>query len=386
MLVKKQFSKGNTSKLINSTLIITQTGVFTFLMIMFFITSRQLRFIHNIDWGFNAEQLIHIPLLEDDRQNRYLNFMERLHQIPAVINSTGCTHTPSSYSGWIYGFVDNGKFTQIEYNNVDYSFLKTLGMKIKAGRDFNDSEDKYSHGKIIVNQSFLDLKEIKDPFDPKLKPADLVGENKQIIGVVDDFHSRGMDVKILPMVIQLKKPDNFRNALIRISPVNVSQTIKLIEAAFKSVYPEIAYNMYFIDDEIQNLYNDKKKFNSLISYYSVISTLIACMGLFGFVLYEMTRRTKEVGIRKVHGAKVQEIVSFLNREFIILVLIASLIAVPLGYYYSNKWMENFAYKTTIPFWIFLAVEIMVLAITFLTISFQTFKIARRNPVDALRYE
>lgn len=384
VLVSKQLSRGTKGKFLNSAMIILQVSVTSFLMIMLFSTTRQLKYVENMDWGFNAEEVIYISLNDDLPPERFNDLKDRIQHVQGVNLTSGCWHVPPAGDKFFIGYIDeNGKQVMIDRNEVDYPFLQILGIKLKSGRDFDKKMDLPSES-IIVNQEFLNVKNINNPYDTLLKLDDRSAA-KQIIGVIDEYHMRGMNEKVTPQIFELN-PNQSRKLIAKLSRNHVMKTLEDIKNEFHKVFPEKTYEMGFIKDDIQHLYESQKNFNTIISYYTVISLIISCMGLFAFTMNEMNKRIKEVGIRKVNGAKTIELFNLLNREFIVLGLIGFMISSPLGFYFSQKWAENFAYKIDIAWWIFLFVAFLVFFVVTATVSIQTYRVARRNPVDSLRYE
>ncbi|MCG8698581.1 MAG: FtsX-like permease family protein [Bacteroidales bacterium] len=384
-LVNKNMVSGEKSKPVTVSLIILQITVFTTMLVFILITSRQMSYMNNKDWGFDSEQLLKISLFDDIKINRYYDLKNRFMQISTVINASGCRHVPPSYSRWVYGHYDKANgLSMVEYNAIDISYISTLGVKLKSGRDFNNIDDKLGDKKLIVNQEYLNVKEIRNPYDTLVKIDDRTGL-EQIIGVMDDYHMRGMDTEIGPLLFRAAFQD-YKAVLIRIAPNNVSETLASIEREYRTVFPNSCYNMSFVNDDIENLYQEQQGFNQLMSLYTIISIIIACMGLYGFVINIVNKRIKEVGIRKVNGARIMELIELLNKEFFIWTAVAFLMACPVAYYFVVKWLEDFAYKIDVAWWMFLVAGGALFAIILITISFQTIKVARRNPVEALRYE
>jgi putative ABC transport system permease protein len=384
ILVSKQLNRGEKGKLLNSIMIILQVSVTSFLMIMLFSTTRQLKYVQNLEWGFDAEEVMYISLNDDLPSERFNDLKDHIKQIQGVKLISGCWHVPPARDKFFIGYIDeNGKQIMIDKNEVDYQFLKILGIKLKSGRDFNKNIDQ-PWGSIIVNQEYLDLKKIQNPYDTLVKLDD-ESSAKQIIGVIDEYHMRGMNETITPQIYELN-PNQSRKLIVKLSPNHIMSTLDEIKHEFSKVFPDKTYEIGFIKDDIQHLYKSQKDFNSLISYYTLISLILSCMGLYAFTMNEMNKRIKEVGIRKVNGAKTIELFNFLNREFLVLGLIGLMISSPIGFYFSQKWAENFAYKLNIAWWIFLLVAILVLFVVSITVSIQTFSVARRNPVESLRYE
>lgn len=383
-LLRRQFNKGEGGKLVNSSLIVLQVCVFTILLSVFASATKQMHYMSNAEWGFETEELFNVDIKNDKSRDRYLQFKSKLEQIPGVISSVGCRHVPPSGDVSFFGYYEDGKKIMIENNSVDYGYLETLGLPLVSGRDFNKTTDNYGKGKLIVNKAFLELKGINNPHDTLIRIDDRRGF-EQIIGVVDDYYLRSMRRETLPLVTFLGKND-MRNMLIKVAPNNVMQTMEQIEAAYNEIYPNRAYMASFVEDEIQHVYDYQLQFNRLMGIATLIAVIIACIGLYSFVQSIILKRIKEVGVRKVNGARVKDLLQLLNQEFLAWVAIAFIVAFPLGHYFSNKWLETFAYKTKLEAWWYGILAFVVFLIALITISIQTYRIANRNPVEALRYE
>jgi putative ABC transport system permease protein len=206
-----------------------------------------------------------------------------------------------------------------------------------------------------------------------------------VIGVVKDYHNESFQKKISPLVLWYVPGWNY-SLSIRINGSNISETIQYIKERWNEFSPEIPFEFQFLDEQYDALYKAEDRFNLLIGYFSIIAILIACLGLFGLVTFSTERRKKEIGIRKINGARISEIAFILVKEFIIRVLIAFSIAVPISWFVMFKWLQTFAYRTGLQWWVFVLAGVISLGITMVAVSWQGLKAATRNPVDSLKYE
>jgi putative ABC transport system permease protein len=227
---------------------------------------------------------------------------------------------------------------------------------------------------------------LKNPFSARLPGfKDSAG---YVIGVVKDFYFQSLHKKIEPMVFYCNN-EGFGTVNIKLvssNPDVMIKTIKSIEKAWESVCNEVPFDFQFLDQTLNSLYHDEQKYKRIFSLFSIIAVFVACMGLFGLVSFTVDQRAKEIGIRKVNGADTFMIIGILLGEYLWLILIAFALATPLAWYYMLKWLNSFAYRISIGWWIFLIVGFLVMLVAILTVSYQSWKVARLNPVDSLRYE
>ena len=211
-------------------------------------------------------------------------------------------------------------------------------------------------------------------------------ENHEIIGVVKDFQVSSIYTKIPPLIISKELQSYFYTLSIAVSPDNISQTLKQIEAVWNKILPNTPFNYFFLDERLGTLYADVQQTVKILLIFTGISILISVLGLFGITFLLLNSRIKEIGIRKVNGARITEILILLNGDFVKWVAIAFVIATPIAWFAMQKWLESFAYKTELSWWIFALSGVLALGIALLTVSWQSWKSAARNPVEALRYE
>jgi putative ABC transport system permease protein len=260
-------------------------------------------------------------------------------------------------------------------------------MKLLAGRWFLPGEEKTRGSAIVVNAALMRLLGYKDPaavIGKKIR----IGVNEYsptIIGVTQDFHTTSFHEAIAPVAL-MPFPYFYYATAIRLRPGNISTTLTGIESAWKKVYPESAYEMNFIDETMAERYRQETTDFDLFKAFSVISIFICCIGLWGLIAFVVVRKTKEIGIRKVLGSGVGAIVFLLSKDFLKLVVMSLVVASPIAWYFMNSWLQDFAYRISIGWWIFLLAGAVALLIALLTISLQAIKAAIANPVKSLRTE
>ncbi|WP_321370099.1 FtsX-like permease family protein [uncultured Draconibacterium sp.] len=264
----------------------------------------------------------------------------------------------------------------VKYNDIscDASFFSVLDMNLVAGRSFFEKDKNVC----IITEKLAKECGFDEPLNEKIGST-------LIVGVMADFNSQSMHEELSGVMFR-PVGDYITNVTFRIDGVNIPQTLSSIEKSWKEFFPEYPFNYQFYDDLIAQQYQKEQRLAVSISIISGLAMFLCCLGLLGLVLNMVENRVKEIGIRKVNGAKVSEIIKMLNKDFIKWVIIAFVIATPIAYYAMNKWLENFAYKTTLSWWIFALAGILALGIALLTVSWQSWRAATRNPVEALRYE
>jgi putative ABC transport system permease protein len=233
----------------------------------------------------------------------------------------------------------------------------------------------------VINEEAAKILGFMNPIGETIATSS--GSKLNIIGVVQDFHIQSLHHKIGPVIMQMGASNNF---YVKMKPDKIISTVEFIKKTFKSFDPGLPIDFHFLDDDFDNLYRTEQRMSKIFGYFSLLAILISCLGLIGLSLFMTELRTKEIGIRKVNGAKSFEIFSLLSKEYMLWVLISILIACPVAWYAMHRWLENFAYRTELSWWIFALTGLLALGIALLTVSWQSWKAATRNPVEALRYE
>ena len=278
----------------------------------------------------------------------------------------------------------------VEMMSIAYDVFKTLDIKLIAGREYSEEFPTDQRRSIIVNEALVEKLGIEDPIGKTIKEVRktrtrTISRSKTIIGVVGDFHFRSLHHKIGPVIMPLFTT-SYHNLLVRIHPENVPGTIAFIKEKWVEIAPALTFRFSFLDENIDRQYHKEERWNLMIQYATGFAIFIAALGAFGLAALATTRRTKEIGIRKVLGASQTQILSLLSREFVLYIALASLIAFPIAYYATNQWLQTFAYRAELGIGTFLFGSVALFLIVLTTVTSQALKAARANPADALRDE
>jgi putative ABC transport system permease protein len=274
--------------------------------------------------------------------------------------------------------------TNLDLYFVDFDYIKQYDLQLVAGRAFSKDFPTDSTQAMIINESAARLLGYQSPQDAVGRNFDQWGRKGKIIGVLKDFHYKSLQQKITPLTMRIEPWVGMIS--IKVSTHNLQQTIRAIEKKWNEVIPNRPFEYHFLNDFFNNQYHAEVNFGNLFFNFAILAIFISCLGLLGLSSYSTIQRTKEIGVRKVLGASVSNIINLLSMEFIKLVLIAFLIAAPAVWYCMNKWLQDFAYHTSISWWVFVLAGSGSIIIAFITISFQAIKAAIANPVKSLRTE
>ena len=371
---------------------------FTISVVLLAVTTlfyKQLHFMERFNPGFAREELITIPLnmhIGDGFYNENMDvFCEELKKQSGVKNVTLAFSSPSDVQTSADNFrcdgMPEGKTISMQWNSVYYDYFKTLGVKIVDGRGFSrdfksdmvnyESKRKCAY---VINQKAAKEMGIENPVGKTLHAY----EEGTIVGIVDDFNFKSLHSEITPMCFNMN-PFYYNEIIVRMNP-GVPAVLDQIKTVWNQFVPEYPFEFSFVNDQMNTMYASENNLTASLNVFAGIAILIACMGLLALTILSMQKRTKEIGIRKVNGAKISEVMAMLNSDFVKWVAIAFVIACPIAWYAMHKWLENFAYKTNLSWWIFALAGLLALAIALLTVSWQSWRAATRNPVEALRYE
>jgi putative ABC transport system permease protein len=348
---------------------------------------KQLFLLHHKDLGFRKEQLIVLDI-PGDVYTKYIRLKDEFSKLPSVISVSGAAYIPPSNEWWICDVKNpiSGESYQIEEINADYDFIETMGIELVQGRSFSHDFGRDSMA-ILINETGLKKLGIKDPLDSYLIGPEYYPSRSRlvIIGVFRDFHIRSLYEKIFPMAIFLS-PTMTRKMAIRLKPESLDKSLELIQEKWTSLFPEDPMQYSFADEGMRLKYDKEDQTYAIIGVFTFLSIAIALMGLFGLSTYAAERRTKETGIRKASGANDFDIFYLHCIQFGRWIALSFLLGVPVAWFAMHRWLQHFAYRTDISWWIFLLALIVSLLVAGITISWQTYKAATRNPVEALRYE
>ncbi|TPE42973.1 ABC transporter permease [Pontibacter mangrovi] len=378
-------------------LIVLQFALSIFLIICAFIVFRQVSYLHDKDLGFNKDQIMFFQLRGDNMFENYETFKNELTKAPGVKNvSIGYGFPGDATAGDRIIVPKNGE--RVHHGTsmlmVDFDYIKMLDVKVIAGRDFSKKYATDADHAFMINETAV--KELgygspeKAIGQPLLWPVwnkeftDSLKEGK-IIGVVKDFHFKSLYEKVEPTVLQIF-PDAYWKVAVKLDGSAIAGTIEQVKKVWCQFSPDYPIEYVFMDENFDKMYKAEDKLKTLLWIFTGIAIFVACLGLFGLAAYAAERRKKEIGIRKVLGAENASIVALLSKEFLVLVIIAALIAFPLAWYAMSQWLQNFAYRIEMPVWVFLAAGATAAAVAFLTVSYQALKAASANPVANLRFD
>jgi putative ABC transport system permease protein len=391
-VLKGKISAGFKSGWLRSTLVTTQFVVSIGMIIGTIVVYRQLNFIQNKKVGFDKEQIL---VLQDTyvlgkQLNAFKNEIKKLSQ---VSNATMAGYIPAGRSNdGNEGFmIKNSSGEMVTYRektyNIDDDYLPTLGIKLAAGRNFS-KDFQTDSAAVLINEAAAKRFGLKNPVGNSILSTVGNGDpgskrNFKVIGVVKDFHFESIHQSIAPLVM-FYGADDYQMA-IRTRTNDIPQLLEILEQKWKAQTDNpFAYS--FLNDRFNKTYQSEQRIGKLFSIFATLTIIISCLGLFGLAMFTAQQRTKEIGVRKVLGASVMSIIILLSKDFIRLILVAILIVTPIAWYAMNKWLQDFAYRVEISWWIFAIAGLLAIAIALLTVSFQSIKAALMNPIKSLRSE
>ena len=370
-------------------LVVFQFVVSIALIISFMLVSKQLNYLHHKELGLNKDNIIILPATPQLVEKLDI-FRQQLIRNPDIVAVTGSKRVPSDglWDNSGARVISGGSSTPISFRlanvRVDEQFIPTYRIKLMAGRNFYEHVSADSG--YILNETAVKKIGWKSPEEAIGQIIEYGNRKSSVIGVVQDFHYESLHNPISP-IIMYYDPSSFNLISIRIVPENVPKTLSLIEKTWQSYNNvDYAYSYEYLSDLYRNLYKSEENIRTIFIYCMILAISIAILGLVGMSVFLTERRTKEIGIRKVNGAKAIEVMFMLNKDFLKWVVIAFLLACPIAWYAMHKWLQNFAYKTMLSWWVFVAAGGAALILAFITVSVQSYKAASRNPVESLKYE
>jgi predicted permease len=366
-------------------LVVFQFAITVTLIIAVLVVYKQIELIQSVQLGYNKDNILRFNA-EGKVLSNETNFLTELKRIPGVVNASTTTHemVGRNFGGNIIdwpGKDPNGVY-YFEGVNAGYDFVETMGMQLILGRSYSKNFASDSAA-IILNETAVKTIGLKDPIGKTIK---WFGNNVQIIGVVKDFHFESLHQPVVPLYIALNYGQVWDKVMVRLNSSGQKETISRVEDLYQHFNPGFPFEFTFLDDAYQKQYAAEKRVSVLSRYFAGLAIVISCLGLFGLAAFTAQRRQKEIGIRKIIGASVSNIFLMLSKDFLLLVMIAILIAFPLSWWAMNKWLQGFAYRINISAGIFIIAGVSIILITLLTISYQAIKAAVANPVRSLRSE
>ena len=375
-------------------LVVFQFSLSIVFIIGTWVVGAQMKYMQSKNLGFNKEQVVIIALGDQDQRLIYNNYKSLILQSPDVIAVTGLDAPPGGLQGNI-GFTpegaEAGETVLVDFFAVDHDFVAALEIEMVQGRTFSRDFPTDSTQAFIINEAAVSQLGWSDNpigkefnFGPNRRNPNAPVFRPKVIGVVKDFHIKSLHTEIAPLVIGFTPFPVYM--AIRISADNLSNTLSFLAEKWPDVYPNDPFQYSFLDEDFDNLYQTEQLRGQVFGVFSMLAIFIACLGLLGLASFTAEQRTKEIGIRKAMGASVSGIILMMTKEFISLVIIASIIAWPIAYYVMNNWLQDFAYASDLSVWTFLLAAVGAVIITVVTVSYQATKAALTNPVDALQYE
>lgn len=375
-----------------SSLVVVQFALSIILIICTIAVSSQLKYINNYNLGYERDNLVFLEL-NQKTSTKHEALSSKFRNIAGVVNLTKSDKLPFWGGNSSSGYNWQGKTPETNVlicrMEVDNNYFETMGISLADGKAFSQLYEKVINTdetpirEVILNQEAIRRMGMDEPIGKFFERGD--DARASIVGVAEDFHFESLKNEMEPMLLTPLTEDP-TIIILRIMPDNFAQTIQEIKDSWASVIPDAVCEFGFFNNRIQQMYNSELRISSLFKYFSFIAIFIACIGLFGLSVFAIERKKKEIGIRKVNGSRISQILTMLNKDFVKWVIIAFVIAVPVANFTMNKWLESFAYKTTLSWWIFAEAGVLALAIALLTVSWQSWRAATRNPVEALRYE
>jgi putative ABC transport system permease protein len=357
-----------------------------FLIAATFLVQKQMHLIMEDSLGFNKEQVV---LVKNAYYMENLEaYKEELQSQPEVIQASVSAWVPGDkITNWGFGAEGIEKSFSLNVNLTDETYVETLGMEMAKGRYFS-KEFGADTGKIVLNETAVALLEMEDPigritylWNDRTLPY-------EVIGVVKDYHWESKHMEVRPHALMLLA-ERFRSPYflsVRIAGSDYQKVIKILQKDWEKYVPAIPFEYEILDDHYEGIYQNEKQTRSLLYIFAVIAIFISCLGLFGLASFMAERRTKEIGIRKTNGATTSNILRLLSLDFTKWVLLANLIAWPLTWWAMKKWLESFAYRIDLPYWVFAIAGVIAFMIAMATVSFHAIRASRQNPSMSLRYE
>jgi ABC-type antimicrobial peptide transport system permease subunit len=373
---------GGSSTFLRKLLVVAQFAISIILIICTMVVSGQLDFMKNKKLGFARDNIIYLPLNNSLRAHHDSFKSELLanSNIKTVTSTSSRVGIAPKWSSHIFTWEGNDTEQELitALISVDYDFANTFDIQMADGRFFSEEFSDDTNA-VVLNEAAIRRMSMADPV------GKWFANDATIIGVVKDFHFRPLQSEIEPLCLVMM-PDWDSHLAIRIKPDNIPSTLAYIKNSFSKFAPEFPFEYHFLDDDFYEAYKSEQRLGTIFKYFTGLAIIISCLGLLGLSSYAAEMRTKEIGIRKVLGASVPGILKLMTREFIILILVANIIAWPVAYYAMSRWLRDFAYRIPVEWYVFIMAALITLIVAMATIGYQAIKAAQTNPVKTLKYE
>ncbi|WP_026449604.1 ABC transporter permease [Aequorivita capsosiphonis] len=387
-VLKGKFSRSSKGILLRKGLVVLQFSISVILIIGTFVIYSQTYFMQHQDLGFSKEQLLILPT---NNQNGQEEMQKALASNPDILSMSTSSSVPGGGGEWqtALSVLENnmGQDQSLTLNrfNIDENYIPQFDIKLLAGRNFSKQFASDSTEAMILNEKAIKLLGFADPADAIGKSFEQWDKKGTVIGVIKDFHIQSLQEEIMPLSMVMGSGDN-KLLNLKVSTQNLGKTLGFIKKYWQEYFPNKSFDYFFMDAFFNQQYKSEERFASLFLNFALLAIFISCLGLLGLASYSTLQRRREIGIRKILGSSAFGIVHLLSADFLKLVAIAILIASPIAWYGMHSWLQDFAYRIDIPWWIFLVAGILAIGIALVTISFQAIKAAIANPVKSLRTE
>lgn len=382
--VLKTTGPANKRSLLRETLVVLQFGLAIVLIVNTIIIKKQQQYMLHSDVGIQKENILYLPV-RGELSKQYEVFKALLLKVPEIKGVTISSHLPTGIGSNGGGYKWQGKPPEVDplvsYTTVDGDYAATFGISMLEG-EFYESTQVNDTNHVVINKAFADIIGLQPILGEVIE---VWGLKLKVIGVTENFHFKSLSRKIEPLAM-FCFPQYQNHIFCRIVSNDIRETIRRIEKIHNQINEKFPFEYHFLDAEYDNLYANEQRQGRIFNVFSLLAIFISCLGLFGLSSFMMAQRTKEIGVRKAHGARVLNIMTLFTRYYIKWVVVSFMIALPVSYYLIHNWLKNYAYRTPITWWVFAAAGLMALLIAVITVSWQSWRAANKNPVEALRYE
>jgi len=390
LILKGETFSGKGNGRLRQILVVIQFTLSILIAVAAIFLYKQLKHLQDKDLGFEKENLICIPMM-GDMLPKYYSLKEELQKETLIEGITAARSNPvrigSNSGGADWEGRDPEKRVLIGTNAVDYDYLETMKMELKSGRGFSREYPSDfaadTTGNFLVNEEVVKIMGVDDAVGMSFS---FMGLSGRIVGVLKNFHFKGADQPVEPIAFALAGPQYLNNILVRLSSGNKAEALKKAGDVWNRVIPEYPFDYFFIDEDYNKLFNSQMRLTKLLRYFTILAVIIACLGLYGLSAYSTERRTNEIGIRKVMGAGIMTILFTMVKEFMVLILISLVIALPAGWIIVENLLKQFASRIDLNIFVFAGIVAGALLIALITVSFQAFKASVINPAEALKVE
>ncbi len=385
-VLKGRFSTGTKGSLLRKSLVISQFTISIALIIGTIVVYSQMSYMGNLDLGFKKDQVLVLDTNSDKNRDALKEAISGLSNVKNVSLSSSVpgTGNPSAYSE-IENIKGDLQIANLDLYFVDFDYISLFDIHLVAGRSFSREFKTDNTQAMLLNEAAVKMFGYSSPEQAIGKRFKQWGREGKIIGVIKDFHFQSLKTPIKPLSMRIE-PDRGDYLSINVPSSNLSSTLTAVEKEWKKIIPNKPFSYYFLDEFFSRQYRSEEQFGKLFLNFALLAIFLSCLGLLGLASYTTMQRTKEIGIRKVMGASVSNILNLLSRDFLKLVVISFFVATPVSWYFMQEWLMDFAYRTTIGWWVFIVAGVIATLIALITVSFQALNAAIANPIKSLKTE